>query len=232
VPYAFINSNPALKAVSAESEATGINNARNLSGWWVKSNNDIEAFFRRASDGTLHSLPIPPSGDPPRESRALDINDGDQLAGYYVNRTGSAKDYRGFVFDSPTQQLTDIGLITVEVPKASNWMQEIRAVSINNYRNEQGVITGHVAATHAVASGNNGNGNGGGNPVNRAFLLRGAGDVVELATVGGFEESFATAISDIDWVVGLLRDQQLNDSSFLWVAGQMLDLSTLALPAG
>jgi hypothetical protein len=217
---AFGNSNPSAPLLGTpinESETTGINSSGHMVGWRTL-NNAVEAFYH---DGNTASALAPFAQGAVRESRALGINDQDQIAGYYVNNTGPSSDYRGFVYDRNTQALTELGLVTVQEPAAvTSWSQTYDAVSINN--------AGQVAATQLT-----------GENLSHAVLFNG-GKVIDLGVVGDYEESFAAGISGTGWVVGFLTDadQVLGKSGFLWASGRMFDLSApedyglLPLPTG
>lgn len=214
VRFAFGNSAPAVRLLGTsandESEATGISSSGQVVGWLTR-NSRIQAFYLPA--GATQPQLLFPAPSSLAQSRALGINDHNQIVGYYITQSGST-DARGFVYDSERNAvIKELGSVTV--PNADDspplWRVSYDALSINN--------RGQVASTQLSSRG-----------LNHAVLFSG-GRVIDLGVMGTFEESFAAGISDTGWVVGFLRDadrpstDNAQKSGFLWASGKMFDLS-------
>jgi hypothetical protein len=110
-PYTKFTSNN--QPGSVQTQATGINNARDTTGFWSDTNlgsGDANFAFLRAPIGhnfTYVSTIDPNTGSVPRVSQALGINNSNVVAGFYADANGVS---HGFTYTLSTGAYTAFGL--------------------------------------------------------------------------------------------------------------------------
>jgi len=105
----------------------------------------------------------------------------------------------------------------------------------NGQMSDLGVMPGYEASSEAFAIDNSGqivfmsasSGN-----VGHSFLRRSDGTTTDLGTLSGYPSTIAAAINDKGLVVGTAFDPNGQPTAFVWVAGQIYNLNTLASTSG
>jgi probable HAF family extracellular repeat protein len=130
-------------------------------------------------------------------STATAIND----AGNFVGVREISGQERAFLYDGTVHDL----------------LPAVQAASEASAINNDGDVAGSIAMPRG----------GGGNVKSEAFLLRsGAGAHEDLGVAEGYDESLARGININEWVVGEATGTGQDRTAWLWVDGQLFDLST------
>ncbi len=215
-------------------QVTGVNATGQVAGFSNSSSSGANYVAVSWQNGSIQTLALPAGYS---TSKAYGINDAGQIVGGIGSGSGS----QSVLWQSSSSPATSLGAPAGTFAFGVNNTSQIAGgdatfLPQSGYLWQSGVVTG-PPQSYITATGINGSGQIAGLqlivgnpsvPPVHAVLWQGA-SVLDLGTLPGQSNSYATAINDLGQVVGVSNEN--GGGPFLWQNGTMINLNSL-LPAG